>query len=157
VRRAVADDEHLEMTLQILEAAARTTYANKLRALSRVLANGLTDDAADTHPFLRAAVIAVEAPHVQVLLALRDPDQKPDLQDVRLTTSAWNPYHLAEAMPGLNGVMPAIVRALTLHGLVYEYPSQGLTSMTIPTYTVTELGGDLLQLLEDPDPPLSDL
>ncbi len=67
VRLAISNDQRLELTMHVLEAAARTTRDDKLRALGRVLANGLMNDKVDEAGFLTAALTAMEAPHIQVL------------------------------------------------------------------------------------------
>lgn len=62
VRLGTTDPARLELTMQVLEAAARTTYEDRIRALGRVLAQGLQDDVADEARFLIAAIGDVEAP-----------------------------------------------------------------------------------------------
>lgn len=64
--------ESAQLLAETLTAAARTLNEQKIRALSRALANGLRDDEArpDEEQLVVSALAEVEAPHIKVLTHL---------------------------------------------------------------------------------------
>lgn len=147
VRRVLEDDAHLELTMQVLEAAARSAYEDKLRALAKVLAQGLSGDTVDETRFLVAAIADLEAPHVQVLHAISG-HEKPHVADARMAGMGWTIFHLAELLPGYSTLLWTILSTLSLHGLVRDI-SSGLTTQPMPRYLPSELGVAVLKLLTE--------
>jgi hypothetical protein len=61
-------DERLQLLVGVIEASWRTRDRHKLRALSRVLADGITDDARiDVSILLGEACREIETPHLRLL------------------------------------------------------------------------------------------
>jgi hypothetical protein len=119
---ATADEARLELTARVIEAAMRTTHEQKIRALGRVLANGLDGHATvDQSQILAAALDAVEAPHVQVLVLLREnadahAGEIPASDRVNLLTLETEA--IADRLPGHREILGAVIRVLVGQHLI---------------------------------------
>jgi hypothetical protein len=143
----VSDPRLLELAARVIEAAGRTTMEDKLQALSRVLANGLRDDAAiDEAVFVADALSAMEPPHV---LVLRTIDRS--LPEPASGEPGWSTHWLLLEYPMYEKVLASVLRALERHGLI--------TDLALGTwgaaeghayYAVTGLGTSVLELLSSP-------
>jgi hypothetical protein len=128
---ATADEARLELTARVIEAAMRTTHEQKIRALGRVLANGLDGHATvDESRILTAALDAIEAPHVQILVALRDKadEHGPDVpyrDVVKLLT--LTKQQIIEQLPGHETVLGALTQVLEGYNLI-DSVSGGITA-----------------------------
>jgi hypothetical protein len=164
---ATSSDARLELTARTIEAAMRTTLANKIRALGQVLANGLDGHATvDQGRILTSALDHLEAPHIQVLAAIRDHvqahqgfvDRSKQAEATTLTNS-----QLGEQLPGHVVVLGALLQVLYGQHRI-EPVSGGLTfqSRGAPTrWGITELGElclTLVQSTEEANPhPIPDI
>jgi hypothetical protein len=150
---ATSSEARLELTVGVIEAAMRTVHEQKIKALGRVLANGLDGHATvDEARILSAALDAVEAPHTQVLAALRDQadanSDAPVAKRAELLT--MTEQQLGERLPGHKAVLRALTQVLEGHHLVVAV-SGGLSyeSWGGPgCWAITDLGRSLLALVE---------
>jgi len=151
-----ADDARLELVARVAEAAARTTWAQKIRALGRVLGNGPNGHATlDEAQILAAAIDAIEAPHIQVLVVLRNHaaaqrgDFPPPDRGKALTLEDWE---IAGRLPGHKDVLSALLQVLSGHWLIE--PVQGgfaFEQIGKPgPWAITSLGRACMTLLEAP-------
>jgi len=149
VRLAISNDQRLELTMHVLEAAARTTRDDKLRALGRVLANGLMNDKVDEAGFLTAALTAMEAPHIQVLHQLQQFAADVQIDPAPNTDSpGWTEKRAMESMPQHSLVMPAILNTLNAHGLLANVGQGTFGNIEDgPCWVTSPLGNKLLELL----------
>lgn len=152
---ATADEPRLELTARVIEAAMRTTREQKIRALGRVLANGLDGHATvDQAQILTAALDAIEAPHIQVLVVLRDWADShggaiPDDQRVNLMTLVTGA--IADRLPGHREILGAVLQVLAGHyliepvGMGQTYEAWGGPNR----WALTQLGRALLARLDE--------
>lgn len=150
--RLYSHDERVELLGRVLEAAARTaTLEDKVRALSRVLVDGLEDDADMGEAFILAAALAdIEAPHVEVLKFINAQPIPPlefrPHQD--LEPQGWEADYLARALPEVAEIIDGLVAVLARHGLLKEmggvtYPGSVGPAMLI----ISRLGRRVVFLL----------
>jgi chromosome condensin MukBEF ATPase and DNA-binding subunit MukB len=149
---ATSDEARLELTARVIEAAMRTVHEDKIRALGRVLANGLDGHAAvDQAHILTAALDAIEAPHIQVLDALRSNADAHagihyrDREQLTLTKG-----QLIERLPGHEAVLGAVTQVLVGQYLI-EPVSSGLVIGQwgdSGRWAITDLGRACLARLE---------
>lgn len=86
--RTRADDERMELTARVLEAAAQTTMPEKIHALAQVLADGLGEDGdVDEATVLALALRDLEGPHVHALKVMA----KPQYGKTNGTPGCWLP------------------------------------------------------------------
>jgi hypothetical protein len=149
----------MELTARTLEAAMRTTLEAKVRVLGKVLAAGL-DGTVDEAQVLTAALADIEAPHVQVLAALRtraDANAAAAEADRRnrgelLTMSRDD---LLVELPGHRDVLDAVLRTLEGHYLVVPV-SLGMTFETWGgpgQWGITDLGRSCLKRIGETAEP----
>jgi hypothetical protein len=133
----------------------RTTREEKIRALARVLANGLDGHATvDQAQILTAALDAIEAPHIQVLALLRDNADAhggdvPHRDRVNLLTLQTEA--IADRLSGHREVLGAVVQVLAGHHLI-EPVGGGLTYEQWGgpgRWAITDLGRACLARLEE--------
>lgn len=135
------------------EAAARTPLEAKVRALGRVLAEGLEEGAAVDDPLLLAAALAdVEAAHVVVLqhfvINPLPPDElrRPNHPEPR----GWEAAQLAHALPDVAGLLDGLLAVLAGHGLIKDQGAVVYPGSTGPSvWAITDLGRRCLFLLGD--------
>jgi hypothetical protein len=127
---ATADDARLELTARVIEAAMRTVHGQKIQALGRVLANGLNGHATvDESLILIAALDVIEAPHIHILMALREkadehgPDVPPRDRVELLTLTK---QQIIELLPGHEAVLGALTQVLEGYNLI-DSVSGGMT------------------------------
>jgi hypothetical protein len=136
-------DEHLRLLVGVIEAAWRTRNRDKRKALCRVLAEGIKDEALiDVSNLLAEAFRDIEAPHLRLLehMAQRPPDD----------TRAWGPEDLAEQLPGLaDGVAP-LLASLQRAGCILAASGFGGGVW----FVVTDFGRLLLAYVRRGDPSL---
>ncbi|MCV2489447.1 hypothetical protein OF117_08705 [Geodermatophilus sp. YIM 151500] len=152
---ATADEARLELTVRVIEAAMRTTHENKIRALGRVLANGLDGHATvDQSQILTAALDAIEAPHVQVLAVLREQADGHETE-VRYADRAklltLTNTEIVDRLPGHRTVLGAVTQVLAGHHLI-EPVSGGVKSELLGgpgRWAITDLGRACLARLEE--------
>lgn len=150
--RLYSHDERVELLGRVLEAAARTTTLEaKIRALSRVLVDGLADDADMGEAFILAAALTdVEAPHIKVLEYI-DAQPVPPLESrphKDLEPQGWEANYLARALPEVAEILDGLIAVLARHGLLKEiggvtYPGSVGPAML----TISRLGQRLVFLL----------
>lgn len=150
VEKVLASDEQSELTRRVLEAAARTTVPDKLRALGRVLAQGLDDtEHIDSSLLLAAALYDIEGPHVRALRIIEHLDDlAPEPGQMLMKYSGSNIAEIRPFLTGDEGVLEAVLGALSVHGLV-RVVSVTHPGETAPRYLVTDLGRGMIQLLEE--------
>jgi hypothetical protein len=148
--RAVGHDARLELLAQVLEAAGRTPLEAKVRALGRVLAEGLQgeDDSTGEAAVLANALADVEAAHVRVLALLKNEPQPLNYPGTHM--KGWRPDQLEETMPNDRAVMPAVLAILQGHGLIANNSEE--QGGWVPTWRISSLGLKCLQLLGDEAP-----
>jgi hypothetical protein len=145
-------DETAELTRRILEAAARTTLEDKLRALGRVLANALNGiDTIDDALILADALRDVEAPHIRALALIDNwgkpnPPQTPPMQ---VTRSGMPIGQLRGQLRGKDGALEAVTATLERHGLIRDIAIGQGTGFGDVRYLVTQVGTSLLEQLAD--------
>jgi hypothetical protein len=126
-------DEHLRFLVGIVEATWRTRNRDKLHALSRVLTDGIADDARiDVGILLSEAFRDMEAPHLRVLDHMA---QRPST-DPRI----WSADELAGELPRLAEAIAPLLATLHRTGCI-ESPS---TFGGGTYYKVTDFGRLLL-------------
>jgi hypothetical protein len=150
---ASASDVHLEFSARVLEAAARTTIDEKLRALSEVLVAGLTPDTVvDEAAILADALHEIDRPHIGLLRVLAEAQVTTDA--ITEVGGGWTRDRILEALPGMRLTLDAILGALERHDLVRSneqtWPG-GIGYERPGPYAVTPLGLRLLELLRPDD------
>ncbi|MGY1593094.1 hypothetical protein ACI79D_14030 [Geodermatophilus sp. SYSU D00708] len=144
-------DERLELMARVIDAAARATLHEKIKALGHVLADGLNDDDHIDEALVLAAGLAVlEAPHVAVLDRL-DVQPEPPAELIvarRDSTLGWRNEHLRHALPQLSTVLDGVIAVLTAQGLIADLRGQDWSTVQGgPTWKITPLGRRCLFLL----------
>jgi hypothetical protein len=155
---ATADEARLELTARVIEAAMRTTREQKIRALGRVLANGLDGHATvDQGQILTAALDAIEAPHIQVLAELRnyaDSHEEEVNASNRVNLLTLPRGAIAGRLPGHREILGAVIQVLASHHLI-EPVGGGLTYEQWggpDRWAITDLGRACLARLEESGP-----
>ena len=162
-QRVYSHDQRVELLARVLDAAARTTTPReKFRALSRVLVDGLEDDADMGEAFILAGALAdMEAPHIEVLIHINaQPIPRPEIHphDVDEPPLGWEANYLARALPKLAEILDGLVAVLTRHGLLIDvgranYPG----NVGAAILTISRLGSRVLFLLSEETDRLSRL
>lgn len=151
VELATGDDARLELTMRVLEAAARTTLQDKIGALGRVLAQGLQGDTVDPALMLAHALEDLEAPHVRVLERIARDGSTPKHDEPAPNTGAigMSPERLQIDMPGDRAIIDALIASLSLHGLIRDIAIGSWSSVEgRARYVITSLGTECLGLLD---------
>lgn len=118
-----------------LDAGTRTVDQDKIRALGRALAAGVSDDAlVDPAMLIVLAVADLEPPHVKLLRQLAE-DEPPRVYAggrVRFVTPGgpfkprdWERRSMIAASPELKPVLAPVLATLTRHALVLEVDQTG--------------------------------
>lgn len=120
------DDARLMLTRDVVQAAMTTLDERWVAGLSRVLADGMADDAKiDVSRLVARALLDLEPAHislVQGMLTL-DPEtgapaKRPAGTTVRLGSIEWPFHRLLLAFPHLSGGLEALLAGLERHGLI---------------------------------------
>jgi hypothetical protein len=152
---AAADDARLELTARVIEAAMRTTREQKIRALGRVLANGLDGQATvDEAQILTTALDAIEAPHIQVLAELRkhaDSHEEEVTPANRVDLLTLPRATIVDRLPGHREIIGAVLQVLAGQHLI-EPVTSGMTYQqwgAPDRWAITDLGRACLARLEE--------
>jgi hypothetical protein len=131
-------DDHLRLLVGVVEASWRTRNRDKLRALSVVLAEGISDDARiDVGILLAEAFRDIEAAHLRVLAHMA---KRPD-DDRR----AWDRDELATDLPSLAEGIAPLLAALHRTGCIHSPAAFGGAVY----YSVSPFGHHLLRYVRD--------
>lgn len=103
-----------------IDAGTRTAYPDKLRALGRALAAGVSDVAlVDPERLAVAALDDMEAPHVKVLRHIAEEEPPKSPSRARLSWSVgWSGEALARDLPEVAPVLAPILATLQRHALI---------------------------------------
>lgn len=141
-------DERVELLGRVLEAAARTPLEKKIRALSRVLVDGLQDDADMGEAFMLADALAdMEEPHVLLLERIHEEPIAP--AETRTNQNwGWDINDISQATRELNPTLNGILAVLARHGLLEDkgrvtYPG----GVGPAVWTISQLGRRAVFLL----------
>jgi hypothetical protein len=142
----IAEDERLlHLGSRVLEEAARIVEDERRRALARTVANAIADgDVVEVEGVVARALIALEAPHVQVLARLSHPQPGSSAAFAR-----WPIYSLKmleDCLPGAAEVLDPIMAVLEREGLVF---AKGSAHFAKREWTITDFGRRCLRRLED--------
>ena len=144
IYRRISNDEDLaELFVITVDAAMRTRWAQKLRALGRVLAKGLHADTGtevDATEVLSRIVSELDPPHVRALALIANVGRfSPGPVGSTDVLGGW----LKENFPGLGPVAHQVAAFLLRNGLVTDpFYVNGVLS-------ITELGTLVLQLIDN--------
>jgi hypothetical protein len=151
--RVYSHNERVILLARVLQAAADTIMKEKFRALSRVLAEGLRDDADIGEAFILAAALGdIEAHHVEVLRYIRDkPIPPPELRSPDdENPRGWEAKVLARALSQLTGILDGLVAVLTRHGLLIDVGRANFPGTVGPAIlAISRLGERVLFLLSE--------
>ncbi|WP_139228997.1 hypothetical protein [Blastococcus tunisiensis] len=152
LERSTAYDERLKLMARVIEASARSTVTEKIDALGRVLALGLSANGDTAEALLLASGLAVlEAPHIEVLGYLAEhPLPTGDfIPDTHPGTPGWQVGILGEAIPALGNVMDALLAVLSGQGLIRDATGTSYAATPGPaTWVVAPLGERCLLMLD---------
>lgn len=129
-------EEHLHLLVELVEVPWRTRDREKVSVLSRVLADGITDDALIDVGILRAeALRVIEAPHLSLLghMAQRSPDDN----------RVWRLEDLESELPRLAEGMGPLLATLQRAGCVL--PASGFGGGI--SFVVTTFGREFLSFV----------
>ncbi len=150
------DPARLELLARVVEASQRSTIPDKVDALGRVLATGLSaQDRVDEALVLAAALHDLEAPHVLILAELhREPLSSVVAAYRGPGRLGWTPEQVVARLPGTRIVIDALLQVLRTHGLIRNLnEGEGSTYADLksgqPRYAATELGRYCLGLLNE--------
>jgi hypothetical protein len=134
-----------------VQGALTTADERKIRALGRLLADGIhADDAqVDVLRIVIRELARLEVPHLRVLETLRNPPAR----DNEPPISAGTPLgasNLIEFYPGATNVMDALLTHLETAGLILNVDENaGIRTEARGRFVVTSLGNSLLNYLAD--------
>ncbi len=147
IDQAVSNDRRHELFARTLAIAQDTALREKRRALGQALANGVMNDEAtvDIELLFISAIADLDETHIRVLarIPLLPPDQRP---------SGITPSRLLQEDPGVGESVYALLGALEMHGLILRHVGGvasvgGGVHLGEPSFTITQLGQELLQRL----------
>ncbi|MBC7680551.1 MAG: hypothetical protein H7233_16430 [Pseudorhodobacter sp.] len=128
--RSSSTDQRVLLVGLAMEAGTRTADADKIRALGRALAAGVSDDALVEPATLIALALAdLEPPHVHLLrrMAQETPPRVYGGGRTRMVTEAgpfrpspWELPQMIAALPALQPVLRPVLATLTRHALLIE-------------------------------------
>ncbi len=129
-----ASDSRLMLTRDVVQAALTTLDERWVQGLSRVLAEGMADDAKiDLSRLIALALRDLEPAHVTVMhgMLYRSPEHPYELREPEpgpflIRALEWSFSDLMAAFPNLASGMPAILAGLERHGLILSV-EQGRT------------------------------
>ena len=137
----------------VMQAAYATLYTEKLIALGRCLANGITDVARlDEEWLLVRALRDVEEPHVTVLQVILE--QRPNVRwSEGQRPPVWSLEQLATRLPLLQKAVDPIVGLLAREGMVRAAPPPTYEDQERAGsfYTGTDFGHALLARIRSPE------
>jgi hypothetical protein len=145
-------DQRVELLARVLEAAGRSTFEAKIRALGQVLRSGVSDEGDVGEAMVLAAALAVvEPPHVVLLQFLdehRDPPEYEGSSPGR-PRPGWRIAELVEALPRLAAVVDALLAVLAGQGLVRNASGDTYEDLTVEHWSISPLGSRCLFMLSD--------
>lgn len=116
VNRLLQDGDLQPLVRRVLDAAVRTSSVDKLRILGAVLGEAVAERprSLDEDLLIVGALDAIEAPHLRILEAMRDPANASDHDNF-----AWTPDELAAIVSDLSHAgCQAALGGLQRHGLI---------------------------------------
>ena len=147
VNHVLSDDRRLLLTLQVVQAASKTFWKEKVRLLGRVLANGLENGTRlDEAEFIAATINDIEPPHVEVLAYI--------LQGLTESNSTVRTSAIKADLPLFGETIFAILAALDRHGLIGQPPNvwPGDSELDVDQYWgLTPYGRRILAMLRELD------
>jgi hypothetical protein len=151
--RVAGHDERVELLARVLEAAGRSTLEAKVRALGRVLADGLREgELLDEAFMLAAALDELEAAHILVLqfIAAAHPPSETGDGSKQPATRGWETDALVQELPDIAVVVEPAVAVLARHGLLSASGGRNFPGHVGPAiYRISPLGTRCLFLLRD--------
>lgn len=149
IGKARETDSRTLLTTDMLEAAARTAYEEKLAALGRAWARGVvTDDDGELaveHQFVRT-ISRLEVPHVQVLgVVAQTPSLRP--QGMPLP-NGWTPNAVGRELPQYGAMSGQLLAVLASEGLVVDASTDNALSEGTQ-YRITSAGTDVLRRIAE--------
>lgn len=148
-------DPRSELFIRVVEASARTvSAAEKVDALGRVLAMGLSDDARfDEAVLIADALRDLEAPHIKLLAEIHaHPQSAMAVPDSNTGLAGWSEKQLEQRFAELAPVIAAVVRTLSQHTLIRDVARgtwEGAEGDS--RWVITAMGEELLGLLTRSD------
>jgi hypothetical protein len=150
-RLATIDDVRRELTARVLRSAEKTPVTDKLRALAKVLADGLDGSTPLDGAFVLAEALNIlEGVHVEVLRALCDEVAQTDTGSDEFGLMWWTLQRSSRTFPHLHPVVAPVPQALMLHGLIREPPRGAFVARGEAPYSATDLGRLCLILFQLP-------
>jgi hypothetical protein len=117
---ALADPKRTLLLAAAIDAATRTAMREKLAALGRAVAAGITatDDAeVDLEALVIAALHDIEIPHVEIVRMLGTEDTYGD-RDRPHIPHAWSLYEIEKRQPRMGAALEPVLQTLVRHGLL---------------------------------------
>ncbi len=150
-RLATTDDVRQELTARVLRSAEKTPVTDKLRALAKVLADGLDGSKPLDEAFVLAGALDIlEGAHVEVLRALCDEVAQRGTGPDEFGIMWWTSDEVTAHLPQLRPVIAPVLQALMLHGLIRDAPRGAFVARGDAPYSATELGRLCLTLFQMP-------
>lgn len=134
-----------------VQGALSTTDERKIRALARLLADGIhADDAqVDIVRIVIRELSRLEVPHLRVLEIMRNPPERENELRISPGTSL-GASNLIEFYPGATQVMDALLTHLETAGLILNVDENaGIRTEARGRFVLTPLGNSLLNYLSD--------
>lgn len=148
---AVGDDRRLSLVAGTVQAALSSLDKTKLRALSRVLAEAVEDDAKlDLATLITASLADLEPAHVRVLRALCS-ETPPRTSEEQVAPKAWLRSALVRRFPNLGEGISPIMATMVRHGMVDDSGWKGTTPSGQPddVWRLTEYGASVVAYLRE--------
>lgn len=146
---AVGDDQRLRLVAATVQAAFSTLDKTKLRALARVLAEAVEDDAKlDLATLITASLADLEPAHVRVLRAFCT-ETPPATSAEPVAAGAWLHSALRHRFPNLGeGILP-IMATMVRHGIADGSGLPGTTPAGEPddVWSITDYGRRVFEYL----------
>lgn len=139
-------DERLAFSVSVLTAAADTPLSEKIAAFTRLLALGAQaerEQLVNEYLLITHALTAMEAPHLQVLVAVSSSQEDRDEPMLGLT-----PDDLAGELKVLPESLRPLVRLLELYGLITDVGHRKPETQNSIRWQITDLGFLCLKLLQ---------
>ncbi|MFD0632433.1 hypothetical protein ACFQ9X_13260 [Catenulispora yoronensis] len=146
---AVGDERRLSLTAATMQAAFSSLDKTKLRALARVLAEAVEDDARlDLATLITASLADLEPSHIRVLRAMCT-ETPPKTWEESVARGAWLYSALRVRFPNLGeGILP-IMATLVRHGMADGSGLAGTTPAGMPddVWSITDYGRSVFSFL----------
>jgi hypothetical protein len=148
----VDNPELLELTFQVIEAAAATTLDLKVQALGQSLGNAAVDHAVvDVELLITAALSGIESPHVRLLEALSNESPvHPDSTDENVIRT-WTKDVLEETHPHFRGTTGILAAKLSSLGMLAV--DRGWFGLQYEVLRLSDFGNMVLKRLRDAAQP----